>query len=181
MKDTKTKLSRATVALHWLVGGVMIVMLAVGMVMEKFELYFLYDHHKSVGIIAVAFILWRIVWRLQNGWLVPTIQSPRWQRIAAHLSHWVLISGTLLMPVSGITMSAGGGHGLAVFGLELLPATVNAAGEAVALNETLAGFASGVHHWCGRILIAFVVLHIFAALWHHFVHQDNVLRRMLAR
>lgn len=68
MSDSKTKLSCVTVALHWVVGITMIVMLAVGLYMTDFEVYALYPIHKSVGMIVFVTILARVVWRIKQGW-----------------------------------------------------------------------------------------------------------------
>ena len=181
MRDTRQKLSPISIVLHWAVGVFIIAMLALGLAMEEFELRFLYPVHKSIGIILFVFIVWRVWWRAVNGWPAPLGDEPQWQSIAARATHWVLILGTLLMPLSGIFMSVADGRGLAVFGMELLAANLNAVGGIVALSEPLEHFMHTVHAVTGKAIIAAIVLHIGAALWHHFVLKDGALRRMLAR
>jgi len=181
MKDTKQNLSPLSVTLHWLVGTFVIAMLVVGLAMEELELRFLYPIHKSIGIILFAFIVWRVWWRAVNGWPAPLGDDPRWQHIAARATHWVLIIGTLLMPLSGIVMSIADGRGLYVFGLELLAANRDAAGKIIVINEPLEHLMHTVHAVTGKVLIAAIVLHIAAALWHHTVLKDATLRRMLGR
>jgi len=181
MKDTAQNLSPLSVALHWLVGVFVIAMLAVGLAMEEFELRFLYPVHKSIGIILFAFIVWRVWWRAVNGWPAQIGDVPRWQRIAARATHWVLILGTLAMPLSGIVMSIAQGRGLYVFGLELLAANRDAAGKVIAISESLEHLMHTVHAVTANILIAAIALHIAAALWHHLKLKDDTLRRMLGR
>ena len=181
MKDTPQNLSPLSVGLHWLVGVFVIAMLALGLAMEEFELRFLYPVHKSIGIILFAFIVWRVWWRALNGWLPPLGDEPQWQRIVARATHWVLLVGTLLMPLSGIIMSIADGRGLAVFGVELLAANLNAAGRVVALSEPLEHLMHTIHAVTGKTLIAAIALHTGAALWHHLILKDGTLRRMLAR
>jgi cytochrome b561 len=41
--------------------------------------------------------------------------------------------------------------------------------------------AGDVHTVAMWTLLALVVLHVLAALYHHFVRRDDVLRRMLPR
>ncbi|WP_454656216.1 cytochrome b [Bosea beijingensis] len=36
-----------------------------------------------------------------------------------------------------------------------------------------------LHRFLSWLLLALVLIHIFAALWHHFYRRDNVLRRMI--
>jgi cytochrome b561 len=38
-----------------------------------------------------------------------------------------------------------------------------------------------LHRWSGFLLIALVLMHIGAGLYHHVIRGDNVLRRMLPR
>lgn len=66
--DTEIQFSPVTIILHWLIAFVMIGMLAVGFYMDIFHAYWLYPIHKSIGVIILAFILLRVVWRLKNGW-----------------------------------------------------------------------------------------------------------------
>jgi len=49
----------------------------------------------------------------------------------------------------------------------------------VDLSEPLEHFMHTVHAVTGKILIAAIVLHIAAALHHHFIVKDGTLRRML--
>ena len=180
VRDSAEKLSPLSVALHWTVGVFVIVMLALGLIMESFEIFFLYAVHKSIGIVLFAVIIWRVWWRAVNGWPPPLGEYSRWQRAVARAAHWVLIIGTLLMPLSGVAMTVFGGRGLAVFGIPLLAANLDAAGETIAYSEWSAHFAHTLHALGGKALIAIITLHTGAALWHHFIQRDNVLRRMLA-
>ena len=180
-RDSAEKLSPLSITLHWTVGVLVIGMLALGLIMESFEIFFLYTVHKSIGIILFAVIIWRVWWRALNGWPAPLSEHPRWQRTLARAAHWVLLIGALLMPLSGIVMTLFGGRGLAVFGIPLLAANLDAAGKAIAYSEASAHFAHTVHAIGGKALIAVITLHTAAALWHHFIQHDNTLRRMLGR
>ena len=71
MKDTKHKLSSLTIALHWIVGITIIGLLALGKYMESNAAYALYDIHKSIGMIIIAFVLALVFWRILNGWPEP--------------------------------------------------------------------------------------------------------------
>lgn len=180
MKDTQEKLSHTTIALHWLVGLGIIGLIAVGIYMEQTKTFSLYPLHKSMGIIILGFIVARIIWRMINGWPKPVGEAQSWENTLGTVIHWVLIIGTLLFPVSGMMMSGAGGHGLAVFGLELLPANI-VDGEFVPLNGELAGMAHNVHGILGNVMIIAVILHVAGALKHHFIKHDRTLVRMLGK
>lgn len=174
-------LSLTTRLLHWIVAFFMIGLIAVGIYMDEAKVYSLYPIHKSLGIIAFVFIMTRVVWRVMKGWPTPVSQYHKHEQILSKIIHWILIIGTVLMPLSGMMMSGAGGHGLSVFGLELLAANhaPNNPDQTIPLNPTLAGLGSKVHGIVGNVLIAAIVLHVVGAWKHHLVDKDNTLRRML--
>jgi len=67
MRDTKEKFSRTTANLDWLVGPIIVSLLAVGIDREELEAYDLYPIHKSIGMRSFVIILGRAVRRLMNG------------------------------------------------------------------------------------------------------------------
>lgn len=174
-------LTKTTIVLHWLVGIFIIVLIAVGLYMSEYEVFDLYPIHKSIGIILFVFILYRVIRRMKRGWPKPVSQYQKHEIILSKIIHWVLIIGTLMFPISGMMMSGAGGHGLSVFGLEILASNYNAAGEAIALNETFAELGHETHEILGTVMIAAIVLHILGAWKHHWVDKDNTLKRMLGK
>lgn len=181
MSDSVEKFSPLTIALHWVVGLTMIGLLAVGLYMEEFDAYGLYPIHKSLGILIFLVVLVRVVWRIKNGWPVPLGDAPQWQLIVAKLVHWVLIIATVLMPISGMMMSGLGGHGLAVFGFELMATNPDPADpqKVLPINDGLSSLGHSMHGLLGNVLIGAVVLHVAGALKHHLLDKDGTLRRML--
>lgn len=179
--DTTSKFSGKTMLLHWLVGLTMLGLLGSGVYMVENEAYSIYPIHKSIGVSVFLFALWRVLWRMRNGWPTPLADASALMHGIARLVHYLLLIGSVLMPISGFLMSVLGGHGVALFGLELVarhPDPTNPA-EVIALNGALAGIAHQIHHWSGYALIAGVLLHLSGALKHHFVDKDGTLRRML--
>ena len=181
MTKSNNKLTTLTIVLHWLVGLTMIALIAVGLYMSENKVWSLYPIHKSIGAIIFVFILWRVIYRIKQGWLEPVNQYKSWEIALSKIIHWVLLLGTLMFPISGLMMSGAGGHGIYIFGLEILASNYNAAGEAVALNGALAGFGHEVHEILPWILIPAIVLHIAGAWKHHLVDKDNTLKRMLGK
>lgn len=179
-RDTYQKLSITTVALHWIVAAFMIGLLASGIYMEENEAYGLYDWHKSFGVLLVVFALWRIVWRLMNGWPKFAGNYSAATRFAAHAVHWLLILGTVLMPISGFLMSGLGGHGIPFFGMELMASNPDPAnpGKVIALNGDLAKLGHTMHGLGGNLILAALALHIVGALKHHIIDKDGTLLRM---
>ncbi|WP_299569796.1 cytochrome b [uncultured Shewanella sp.] len=179
--DTSTTLSPITRMLHWIVGVGMISLLAIGVFMAETKTYSLYSWHKSFGFIIFFVVLLRVLWRIKNGWPSPAGNYTPIEHILSKLVHWLLILGTLLLPISGFLMSSLGGNGVDVFGLEIVARNVAPANpqKALAHYPQIASFFHSVHHWAGYAIIASVFLHVAGALKHHIIDKDNTLKRML--
>ena len=179
--DTREKLSSRTVALHWIVALLMILMTVLGMFLEELDSPFLFDTHTTFGWLILIAILPRVLWRMKNGWPAAAGNYTPIEHLGSKVMHWVLILATLLMPLSGILMSVAGGHGLAFYGFEVIAEShdPNNPGEALALSPMLAGLGSSTHHFVGDILIYAIALHAIGALKHHIIDKDETLRRMI--
>ncbi len=181
MNKENQKMTGMTIFLHWLIGLSIITLIAVGLYMSENEVWDLYPIHKSIGIILFVFILYRVIRRLIRGWPEPVSQYAKHEIVLSKIIHWVLLIGTLMFPISGMMMSGAGGHGIAVFGFELLASNYNAAGEAIALNPTLAEVGHETHEILGTVMMIAIALHIIGAWKHHLVDKDNTLKRMLGK
>jgi cytochrome b561 len=130
--------------------------------------------HKSVGLTIFALAVVRLLWR----WFSPPpplpATMPRWQVVAAKLSHYGFYALLFAMPLSGLVMSAAANYPVSYFGLFTLP-------DLVAPDEGLKHLMEEVHETLFVCLVALASLHIAAALKHHFVDHDDVLCRMLPR
>ena len=85
------------------------------------------------------------------------------------------------MPILGMMNSGFGGHGIMVFGWQLVarnPDPANPEGV-LAYHPLLQTIGHTGHYWLGYILIATIALHIAGALKHHFFDRDKTLLRML--
>lgn len=179
-KVSAKTLPRSEIALHWIVGLGMIGLIAVGLYMTRAEgARALYPIHKSAGVLLFVVILWRAFVRLRAGWPENISQGAAWGHGLARVIHWVLILGTLAMPISGMMDSYFGGRGIVVFGLEILSPNLGDNGRATATNKSLGDLGETVHVMLGKVLIAAILLHIAGALKHHIIDKDSTLRRML--
>ena len=105
---------------------------------------------------------------------------PGWQRAGAHLTHFALYLLLIAMPLSGWLMVSTSTLGIPTLYFNLfqvphlpVPAFL---GEPAVAEATL----KEVHETLALLLIIVVVLHIAAALKHHFVDRDDVLTRMVS-
>jgi cytochrome b561 len=128
--------------------------------------------HKATGIMILLLSLARLGWRFT--WTMPdwpdTMGSL--QRLTAKITHGVLYALMLVVPLTGWIMSSAGKYPISIYGLFEWPKL------AVTKGSALADIAHESHEVLGFLMAGLVILHIGAALHHHFVIKDNVLRRM---
>jgi cytochrome b561 len=135
---------------------------------EKLQLF---TWHKSLGMLVLLLALVRIGWKFANRGLPRPVGEP-WQRKAAAAGHGLLYLLILAQPVSGWAMSSAGNYPVTLFGWFQFPALI---GENNDLQEAL----EEVHELLFTLMLVVVAVHIAAALYHHFILRDSVLRRML--
>ena len=161
--------------LHWLIFLLVIVQFVTAwsgddLPRESAAKLALEARHVSFGFTVLLLTIVRIVWRLGN----PTPTPPAGTRIetlVAHATLGFLYLLLLAIPLSGWVMAGGHGDAVAWFGVAL-PALVQK-------GSALGRPAHEVHELLGWVLLALVALHVLAALKHHFVARNDVLRRML--
>jgi len=167
-------LPRPLVALHWLT--LFCLLMAVGLILAYEEVdgrtaeKWLLEGHRHFGLLVLLLFVVRVLLRLRLGRL-PVEAAPRIVRIAAGLTHLVLYALLLVLPLLGWAYSNSMAKPVHFFGATL-PALVRPDPD---LADTLGGW----HVDAAWVLLALVLLHVAAALWHHFVRRDGVLRRML--
>ncbi len=160
---------------HWLLALLIIGMLILGNVMEGLEgarKLKVYGFHKSTGIIILFLVFLRFTWRQVNPQPGLGSDYPWFIRFGAHASHYTIYLLMFMMPLSGWMMSSAAGFPVSVYGWFTMPLVIEPDRE---LRKTL----NAVHGIGSNVLIAFLLAHIFAALFHHYYFKDNVLKRML--
>jgi cytochrome b561 len=97
--------------------------------------------------------------------------------------HWALLLGAIFMPISGFLMSSLGGHGVEVFGMEIVACNPDPYNPRKVLshNETLDILFHSIHHWLRYFVIGALALHISGALEHHLVDKDSTLKAYARR
>lgn len=124
--------------------------------------------HVSIGSLMLLLILVRLAWAAGLRHQRPQ-QDPA-QALLVKAGHGALYLGLLLMPITGVMVMLGGGHGITAFGIELF-----AEGEEIAWAQAL----GQLHSPIAWILTVLIVGHIGMALIHHFVKRDDTLKRMV--
>jgi cytochrome b561 len=164
--------------LHWLVAACVLTTAPVAIAMTRLEKGptqdALYNFHKSLGVLILVLMILRLINRLVAGALEPEKEIEPWQRTVSSIVHTLFYVLLLAMPVVGYIANSAYGATTPFFGLFEIPAVMEK-------NEELATQLFTLHRWVGWLVILLVLMHVSAALYHHFGRGDAVLRRMLPR
>jgi cytochrome b561 len=176
IRNTAERFGLVAKTMHWLTLVLLVLSftLAVSMVNMPFsprKLEF-YSWHKWVGVTIFLVAVLRLAWRLANPVPLQPEATPQWQRRLARLSHAALYTILIVMPVTGWIMSSALNLPVVYLGLVPIPSPF---GVDRALGEAM----KSVHLSLAIALLVLVAIHLLAALYHHFVRRDDVLRRML--
>jgi cytochrome b561 len=163
------------IGLHWLTAALVIAAICLiwaVMLTPRGDLHTtLFFLHRSCGVSVFALTALRLGWRLIHGAPPPPASVPVWQQRAGSATHWLLYTLLIVMPITGFVDSAASGHAVSFFFLFDLPLLPE--------NKPLADLFGDVHATLQWVVYGVIVLHTAAALRHHFVIGDGVLRRML--
>ena len=132
----------------------------------------LYNSHKLVGITILLLVLWRLAYRLTRGVPPSDPTVPAALTGVSHLLHWSIYALLIAVPIIGYVGTSYYGA-LDVFGLPLPAVT--------AKDEKFSKEVFELHEYAAFTLLALVVVHFGAALFHKFVRKDRVVERMLPK
>ncbi|GBQ37043.1 cytochrome b [Gluconacetobacter azotocaptans] len=172
------------ITLHWVIAAGILTLIGMGLVMDHLSLppmrlFQLYQLHKSIGITVMLAVVLRIGWRLFHKAPALPAAMPEIERQAAHGTHGLLYGLQILLPLSGWALVSASVFNIPTVLYGILPwphlpvlATLHDKAPVEAILKTL-------HHWSAWVLTAVIALHVAAALRHHFILKDGVLRQML--
>lgn len=166
--------------LHWLAALLIVSLFLHG------ELY-LEDHekgagaafqlglHASAGVTLAVITLARLFWRVGNETpLLPAHMTP-FERVAAEGVQVVLYLLTFAVILTGWAMTGSLGQEVTMRLFGLIPVPAGPADLAKPTKK----LAEDAHELLAMVLIGIATMHAAAALWHHFVKGDSILRRMV--
>jgi cytochrome b561 len=180
LRDGTAVYSPAARHMHWVTAGIVFCMVPVGLYMtyrgNTLDIWdgltnALYSGHKLTGLLLLLLVVLRLGYRFKNGAPPSEPSLEGWQKAASHLTHWSLYGLLLAVPLAG-WMGISLYPSLGVFGLFNLPGLVSP-------DQDRAALAFLAHKWLGIVMGLLIVTHISAALFHHLIRKDGVLRRML--
>ena len=150
---------RVSVTLHWLVAALVVIQFATGWVWGIFERgsdprFVLFRIHLVAGTAILVLAMLRIGWRLTHRAPPLPQGTSRPITLAAKATHGLLYLAILVQPVLGLL-------------------TVTAFGK------SLGRWPRDAHNLGAKLILALVILHVAAVVWHQFIRKDGLLARML--
>lgn len=160
--------------LHWLIVALLVAQYVVAWTMPEIhrgtEPIGLITWHLQLGTAIIAIMIARIAWRFVRR-EPDVVEAAPVMRQVARLTHVFLYVLLFVEPLLGWINASSRGWSVSLFGAIPLP-PLSATGSAL-------GHEMGdVHQVVAWALLVLVGLHVVAALFHHFVLRDGVLRRM---
>lgn len=168
---TQDHYSRVARWLHWTM-GLLIIGNLVGGLAHDVNPQAIMPLHKATGMLLLALAVVRIIWRMMHPAPALPAGMPTWERATASFTHAILYAFMVLVPLSGWVMASAGDYPLSFFGLFDIPKF------AVIKESTMWEVAHEGHELMAFAMIGLLLLHIGAALRHHFILKDGMLARM---
>lgn len=149
-------------SVHWWMSGAYLVLFVTGTFMSQLDRSVayrgsLYDFHKSIGVISMALLTWRIFLLLQVWWKKYTKRSPKFttawfKTVALHSSLYLLMWA---VPIAGFLLSNSfRPNNVKFFGI-VLP-------DLFPQNEAMVEIGRSAHFWLAYTFLALIVLHLVA-------------------
>ena len=164
--------------LHWGIALLVVSTFVLGLVMvalpleQLTEKFFAYQYHKSLGLMVLGLMAWRVGLRLWRGRPADEAALPEWQKRAAAVGHFLLYALLILVPVLGYlsACSAPVEVPTTLFLYVLVP-------HVIGQNEALYNVLRPVHEVAAWSLVLMALGHAGMAVIHHRAGMPT-LRRM---
>ncbi|MBK4735859.1 cytochrome b [Noviherbaspirillum pedocola] len=162
--------------LHWLIVALVVIQFITALTMPDIGPNVvpgtLINLHLSFGLLILIVMAIRFVHRLSHPVPLEAAGTPPWENTLAHLTHRLFYFILLVGPFLGWASASAHRLPVSLFGIIPLPALA-------APRARWALQAGDVHAWMMWALLVMIGLHVAAALYHHFIRHDTILRRML--
>lgn len=169
--------TKTSIFLHWLMALMIITTFTLGLTMVDIPgltptklKYF--SWHKWLGITILGLGCLRLLWRLKHPAPVYPNSMRQWEKMLAHISHWLLYFLIFTIPISGYFYSLSAGVPVVYLGVIPLPVLI-------APNPEWKPLLKLLHYALNVVLLGSVSLHVLAALKHHFIDRDDIFKRIL--
>ena len=128
--------------------------------------------HSGLGLSVLILMVWACACRKPSTMPAPPPTTSRWQRRASVSVHRAFYLLLILQPVLGMLLAGSVDYSVSPFGWFELSSWMSD-------DPERADWLLALHASSANLIALLALVHIGAALWHHYHDKDNVLRRML--
>jgi cytochrome b561 len=165
---------RTTIVVHWLTVLLIAVLWGLAQIIDvwppgsmgRVEVRSI---HISLGIVLLVVLIYRLIWRHTGGRQLPPAETGVMHLLAV-LAQFALYGLLAVILVSGVANAWVRGDN--VFGLFSIPSFAPG-------DRAMRSLVGDIHDISVNLILFIAALHAAAALFHHYVKRDGVLRRML--
>ncbi|MFC1236696.1 cytochrome b [Vibrio sp. F74] len=140
---------------------------------DKKLMIFLFDTHKSLGILVLVTLVIRIISKLKSEKVYKLDGHSSVEDILSSVIQKTFYSLLFIVPISGWLMTNAAGFTVSMFGLIELPSLSIE-------SEALMTVYRGIHFYSTAIFTFLIAIHVIGALKHHFIDKDETLQRMFS-
>jgi cytochrome b561 len=171
-----TRYSAVAQAFHWIIVALIVTQFVLANLEDDLPIgvhkLALLARHKSFGMTILMLAILRLLWRLKNPPPPLPAGMTSLERVLARATHAAFYVLLFAMPITGWMMSSAKNYSVSWFGLFTWP-------NLIGKNAAAYDFLHATHEILSDVLFVVAVLHVLAALKHHFWNKDDVLVRML--
>ena len=175
MRNTRNGYGLVQILIHWIMAILIWWTAIIGLRMtdlpDSLAKLDTYSFHKSLGLSVLLLAILRLAWKVANDKPLMPETMKDWERKAALATHHTIYLLLFLVPILGWLTSEAAPFPLQYFGLAQVPVA--------GIGPDAAKVFLDIHEWVAKLLLLLVIVHFLAALKHHFVDKDTILKRMI--
>jgi cytochrome b561 len=176
ISGSPSRYSAVAQGFHWIIAGLIVTQFTLAWMADDLPLGMhklaLLARHKSFGMTVLMLAALRLLWRLFNRPPELPAGMSKVERKLARGTHAAFYFFLFAMPLTGWLMSSAKNYSVSWFGRFTWP-------DLIGKNERAFELLKTTHQTLSWLLFSLAILHILAALKHHFWDKDDVLKRML--
>jgi cytochrome b561 len=169
------------IILHWLVALLLLGNIALGLMLDSFEggdKFSAYQYHKSIGITVLLLGILRLIWRFTHRPPPFPDHMPAWEKIVAHATHWLFYALIIGIPFTGWLIVSASPMNLPTMLWGVIPWPHLPFFDGMENRREIQKSIGEIHEWLAFGTLGLWVLHVGAALRHHFMMRDETVLRM---
>ena len=176
IRNTGAQFGIVSRLLHWLLAGAMLTLIPLGWYLtqldnETVRYWRLLELHETIGLVLFIFLLFKLAWKFTSPNPAPVPGLAPWERKLARVVHSYFLFAFVIIPVSGYIFVASGNDPIELYRVIVLPALDP-------ISKSTSDLLYNFHFYGAYSCTVLVLVHIIAALKHHIIDKNDVLRRM---